>query len=280
MKKLKLLNKYSYLHSINGSLIEAELDDVSVGEVCEIYASWQANERIARAQVVGFRNGKTLLNLIGSSVGLTRTAVLKPTGEQLTIQISDAFLGSVLNASGQIMERFVPDTPGERGNLRLIDELPPSYQERRVINTPLETRIRVIDGVLTCGIGQRVGIFASAGCGKTVLMHMLVNNTEADVFVIGLIGERGREVTECAESLKKSVNAAKCVLVYATSDFSSVDRCNAALMATTVAEYFRDRGKRVVLFIDSMTRYARALRDMKLAAGEPTCQTWLSCFCF
>lgn len=100
-------------------------------------------------------------------------------------------------------------------------------------------------------------------------MHMLVNNTEADVFVIGLIGERGREVTECAESLKKSVNAAKCVLVYATSDFSSVDRCNAALMATTVAEYFRDRGKRVVLFIDSMTRYARALRDMKLAAGEP-----------
>ncbi|EFE0046781.1 EscN/YscN/HrcN family type III secretion system ATPase, partial [Escherichia coli] len=169
MKKLKLLNKYSYLHSINGSLIEAELDDVSVGEVCEIYASRQANERIARAQVVGFRNGKTLLNLIGSSVGLTRTAVLKPTGEQLTIQISDAFLGSVLNASGQIMERFVPDTPGDRGNLRLIDELPPSYQERRVINTPLETRIRVIDGVLTCGIGQRVGIFASAGCGKTVL---------------------------------------------------------------------------------------------------------------
>ena len=185
MKRLKLLNKYSYLHSINGSLIEAELDDVSVGEVCEIYASWQANERIARAQVVGFRNGKTLLNLIGSSVGLTRTAVLKPTGEQLTIQISDAFLGSVLNASGQIMERFVPNPPGERGNLRLIDELPPSYQERRVINTPLETRIRVIDGVLTCGIGQRVGIFASAGCGKTVLMHMLVNNTEADVFVIG-----------------------------------------------------------------------------------------------
>ncbi|MCZ8552927.1 EscN/YscN/HrcN family type III secretion system ATPase, partial [Escherichia albertii] len=122
---------------------------------------------------------------------------------------------------------------------------------------------------LTCGIGQRVGIFASAGCGKTVLMHMLVNNTEADVFVIGLIGERGREVTECAESLKKSVNAERCVLVYATSDFSSVDRCNAALMATTIAEYFRDRGKRVVLFIDSMTRYARALRDMKLAAGEP-----------
>lgn len=100
-------------------------------------------------------------------------------------------------------------------------------------------------------------------------MHMLVNNTEADVFVIGLIGERGREVTECAESLKKSVNAERCVLVYATSDFSSVDRCNAALMATTIAEYFRDRGKRVVLFIDSMTRYARALRDMKLAAGEP-----------
>ncbi|MFV8808587.1 EscN/YscN/HrcN family type III secretion system ATPase, partial [Yersinia enterocolitica] len=105
--------------------------------------------------------------------------------------------------------------------------------------------------------------------GKTVLMHMLIEHTDADIFVIGLIGERGREVTECADSLRKSSKAHKCVLIYATSDFSSVDRCNAALLATTVAEYFRDQGKRVVLYIDSVTRYARALRDMKLAAGEP-----------
>ncbi|MCZ8879348.1 EscN/YscN/HrcN family type III secretion system ATPase, partial [Escherichia albertii] len=132
MENIKLLNKYSYLHSINGSLIEAALDDVSVGEICEIYENWQASKRIARAQVVGFRNGKTLLNLIGNSVGLTRTAVLKPTGEQLTIQINDALLGSVLNASGEIMERFVPDVPEEKGQRRLIDALPPSYLERRV----------------------------------------------------------------------------------------------------------------------------------------------------
>ncbi|MEO3962515.1 FliI/YscN family ATPase, partial [Chromobacterium piscinae] len=145
----------------------------------------------------------------------------------------------------------------------------PPYSQRVGVREPLVTGVRVIDGLLTCGIGQRVGIFASAGCGKTMLMHMLIDQAEADVFVIGLIGERGREVTEFAESLRQSPKRDRCVLVYATSDYASVDRCNAALLATTVAEYFRDQGKRVVLFVDSMTRYARALRDVALAAGEP-----------
>ncbi|MFP2429033.1 type III secretion system ATPase SctN [Enterobacter ludwigii] len=266
---LQLLNRFGYPRTISGPLIETCLDDVSIGEVCEIYEDWQATEPVAKAQVVGFRNGKVLLNLIGSSLGLARDTVIKPTGHLLTVKISSDFLGAVLDASGNVVERLTEPVAAQDLQERLIDTPPPSYLERTVINEPLETGIRAIDGLLTCGVGQRVGIFASAGCGKTVLMHMLIEHTQADVFVIGLIGERGREVTECADSLRKSSKAGQCVLIYATSDFSSVDRCNAALLATSVAEYFRDQGKTVVLFIDSITRYARALRDTRLAAGEP-----------
>ncbi|EJK5842831.1 type III secretion system ATPase SpaL, partial [Shigella flexneri] len=130
------------------------------------------------------------------------------------------------------------------------------------------TGIKVIDSLLTCGEGQRMGIFASAGCGKTFLMNMLIEHSGADIYVIGLIGERGREVTETVDYLKNSEKKSRCVLVYATSDYSSVDRCNAAYIATAIAEFFRTEGHKVALFIDSLTRYARALRDVALAAGE------------
>ncbi|EKC3540985.1 type III secretion system ATPase SctN [Salmonella enterica] len=266
---VQLLSHFGYAKTISGPLIEAYLENVSIGEVCEIYESWQTIEPVAKALVVGFRNEKVLLNLIGNSFGLTQNAVIKPTGHLLTVKINNAFLGAVLDVSGNVVERLTEAVGDPESQERLIDTPPPSYLERTVINQPLETGIRVIDGLLTCGVGQRVGIFASAGCGKTVLMHMLIEHTQADVFVIGLIGERGREVTECADALRKSPKVGQCVLIYATSDFSSVDRCNAALLATSVAEYFRDKGKKVVLFIDSITRYSRALRDTRLAAGEP-----------
>jgi type III secretion protein N (ATPase) len=149
-----------------------------------------------------------------------------------------------------------------------VDALPPSYLERGLIDTPLETGVRAIDGLLTCGVGQRIGIFAPAGGGKTSLMHMLIEHGDADVFVIGLIGERGREVAELTAWLRTSGHADRTVLVYATSDYSPVDRMNAAFVATTVAEYFRKNGKKVVLLLDSLTRFARALRDVALAAGE------------
>jgi len=152
--------------------------------------------------------------------------------------------------------------------IRPIDTPPPSYLDRESIQQPFITGIKAIDGLLTCGIGQRMGIFAAAGCGKTSLMHMLIEQADADVFVIGLIGERGRELTEFTQELVEPGRQQKCVVLYATSDFSSLDRCNATLLATTVAEYFRDQGKKVVLFLDSITRYARALRDVALAAGD------------
>ncbi|HDL6960580.1 TPA: type III secretion system ATPase SctN [Yersinia enterocolitica] len=269
MNQLRLIKSFGYPNSITGHLIEAALAGVSIGEVCEVFESWHDSEPVARAQVVGFRGSYVLLNLIGSSIGLSSKAIIKPTGRLLTLKVKNSFLGAVLDASGQVIERLTSEPNNVSEQDRLVDTPPPSYLQRAVISEPLVTGIRVIDGMLTCGIGQRIGIFSSAGCGKTVLMHMLIEHTSADVFVIGLIGERGREVTECAESLRKSSKAGQCVLIYATSDFSAVDRCNAALLATTVAEFFRDQGKRVVLYIDSATRYARALRDMKLAAGEP-----------
>ncbi|WP_206600375.1 type III secretion system ATPase SctN, partial [Chromobacterium sphagni] len=264
----RLLRRLASPQRLSGPILEAALPGVAIGELCDIRRSWQNREVVARAQVVGFQRERAVLSLIGNARGLSREAVLEPTGRAMSAWVGEAALGAVLDPTGRIVERFAPEA-GAAGEERGIDADPPPYSQRVGIRQPLATGVRAIDGLLTCGVGQRVGIFASAGCGKTMLMHMLIEQTEADVFVIGLIGERGREVTEFAESLRASPRRERCVLVYATSDFSSVDRCNAALLATTVAEHFRDQGKKVVLFIDSMTRYARALRDVALAAGEP-----------
>jgi type III secretion protein N (ATPase) len=267
MKPLRLLRRQANPLRLSGPIIEAVLPGVVVGEICEIYRSWQDSICVARAQVLGFNQERTILSLIGNAQGLSRELVLQPTGAGLQVEVGDFLLGSVLDPSGKVVERFV-EASNCRREWRSIEATPPSYAERVGIQQPFVSGVRAIDGLLTCGDGQRVGIFASAGCGKTMLMNMLIEQADADVFVIGLIGERGREVTEFTEELRRSGRHHQCVLVYATSDFSSLDRCNAALLATTVAEYFRDQGKNVVLFLDSITRYARALRDVALAAGQ------------
>lgn len=269
MKELRLLQRLAYPQRICGSVLEAALPDVAIGELCDIYRDWQDKQVMARAQVVGLHRDRTVLSLIGNACGLTRKAVIRPTGHALSVRIGNAVLGAVLDPTGTVVERLVGEPMSSGEEERVIDSGALPYTLRAGIHEPLVTGVRVIDGLLTCGVGQRMGIFAPAGCGKTTLMHMLINQTDADVFVIGLIGERGREVTEFVEWLKQSPEKSRCVLVFATSDYSSVDRRNAALLATTVAEFFRDQGKRVVLFIDSLTRYTRALRDVALFAGEP-----------
>ncbi|WP_440029664.1 type III secretion system ATPase SctN [Chromobacterium amazonense] len=268
MKAPRLLRRLAYPQRLSGPILEAALPGVAIGELCEVRRCWQEDEVVARAQVVGLTRERAVLSLIGNARGLTREAVLRPTGRALSAWVGESALGAVLDPTGQIVERFAPEA-GMAGEERGVDADPPPYSRRVGVCEPLVTGVRAIDGLLTCGVGQRVGIFASAGCGKTMLMHMLIDQADADVFVVGLIGERGREVTEFVEALRASPKRERCVLVYATSDYASVDRCNAALLATTVAEYFRDQGKNVVLFVDSMTRYARALRDVALAAGEP-----------
>ncbi|WP_030127916.1 type III secretion system ATPase SctN [Pseudomonas sp. QTF5] len=252
---------------LSGPLIEAALVGVVIGEVCEVRQHWRSSQVTARAQVIGFKPGVVLLSLLGDARGLSRESLIVPTGSVLRLSCSEAMLGSVVDPHGRIVERLAPSTGFDEQDCP-VDADPPAYHQRRPVASPLMTGIRAIDGLLTCGVGQRIGIFAAAGSGKTSLLNMLIQHTEADVFVIGLIGERGREVTEFVEHLRQSEKRSRCVLVFATSDFSSVDRCNAALQATAIAEYFRDRGQRVVLLLDSLTRYARARRDLALAAGE------------
>lgn len=252
---------------LNGPLLEAVLHDVVIGEVCEVRNDWRDSRATARAQVIGFSPDAVLLSLLGDARGLSRESLIVPTGSTLSLYCSSAMLGAVIDPQGKIVERLVPGDAFD-GRDCVVDASPPSYDQRRPVNRQMITGVRAIDGLLTCGIGQRIGIFAAAGSGKTSLMNMLIAHSEADVFVIGLIGERGREVTEFIDMLRHSERCGRCVVIYATSDFSSVDRCNAALQATAIAEYFRDQGKQVVLMLDSMTRYARARRDLALAAGE------------
>lgn len=255
---------------VTGPILEARLTGVTIGEVCNILKSDSDKSIVAKAQVLGFEKESTLLSLIGSLEGLSRDMVISPTGKSLTIEVSDNLAGAVLTPSGTVVERLSPAVNETFGEIRPVNAAPPGYQQRCGISEMLATGIRAIDGLLTCGIGQRMGIFAAAGCGKTTLMEMLINNADADIFVVALIGERGREVTEFVEALRNTGRKSRCVLVYATSDFSALDRVNAASVAMTIAEYFRDRGNNVLLFLDSITRYARALRDVALAAGEPS----------
>lgn len=267
MTKPSLWKRYAHPTSLRGPVLEAPLHNIFIGEICELRSSYHQDAIVARAQVIGFQGENTILNVMGPSAGISREMIIMPTGKDLHIPVSDGLLGCVLDAAGQVVERFGEHQEGME-TLCSVQASPPTYAERGLIDAPFVTGIRAMDGLLTCGIGQRVGIFAPAGGGKTSLMHMLIEHGEADVFVIGLIGERGREVAELTEWLKHSGHADRAVLVFATSDLAPVDRMNAAYVATTVAEYFRAQGKNVVLLIDSLTRFARALRDVALAAGE------------
>ncbi|QBF27723.1 FliI/YscN family ATPase [Pseudomonas tructae] len=267
MKLEQLTRQGAHPQRCVGPLLEVALPAVAIGELCEVYAHWGDALPRAWAQVIGFNADVALLSLLGEPQGLSRQSLVMATGAPLQLHCGDDLLGTVLDARGQVVERLAPaaNQPVYRYGL---DNPPPHYSQRRAVSLRLDTAIRVIDCLLTCGVGQRVGIFAAAGTGKTSLLDSLVEHTDAEVFVIGLIGERGREVAEFIQRLRSSPRCARSVVVQASSDCAAVDRCNAALVATSVAEYFRDRGQRVVLLIDSLSRYARARRDLALAAGE------------
>lgn len=264
----QLLTRQAHPGVIRTPIIEADLTDVVIGEICDIHRSIYDKEWVGRAQVLGFSHERAILSLLGQANGLSRESVLHPLGHEFRIEVGHQLVGSVVNAEGKIVGMLNEATIPALDETRAIQAKALDWQCRAGIQQALPTGIKVIDALMTCGVGQRIGIFASAGGGKTTLLQMLINNIEADIFVIGLIGERGREVAEFTEILKKSGRQDNCILVFATSDYSSLDRCNAVLVATTIAEYFRDHGKKVVMFIDSITRYARALRDLALSSGE------------
>ncbi|WP_109400094.1 type III secretion system ATPase SctN [Proteus sp. TJ1640] len=255
---------------IQGNILEVMLRDVFIGEICQIKTSIENKQVVGEAIVIGFRNGITILSMMGSSQGYSLQIVVEPTGKSFSVALNNNVLGSMIDIKGHCLLRFDHSEPLEEtyNELFPVDANPPSFNDRLPINTLFQSGVRAVDGLLSCGLGQRMGIFASAGTGKTMLMNMFIRFSQADIFVIGLIGERGREVTEFVEELKNDSRCKKTVLICSTSDQPAVDRCNAALVATTVAEYFREQGKHVVLFIDSITRYCRALRDVALTAGE------------
>ncbi|HEY0170034.1 MAG TPA: type III secretion system ATPase SctN [Pyrinomonadaceae bacterium] len=247
-----------------GLLIRAAVPGARVGEVCLIRSPHSARE--LRAEVVGFRGSEVILMPLGDIHDVAMGAEVVSTGAPLTVRVGDGLLGRVLDGLGQ-----PADGRGavEEAQERAVAARPPDPLRRRRVLKPLPTGVRAIDGLLTVGEGQRVGIYAAAGVGKSTLLGMLARNTGADVNVIALVGERGREVRDFIEHDLGEEGLARSVVVVATSNEPSLVRMKAAYVATTIAEHFRDQGRRVLLLMDSVTRYARALREVGLAAGEP-----------
>ena len=256
---------------ILGGIIEANLPEVHIGEICKIESSLTDRDTLGEAQVIGFNGQCTQLCLFNDNHGLSRNILLVPTGNSFQINANNDTSGAIIDARGNVCGRLGPSSNKHSTNEHKkisINRNPQDFSQRKPISEVFETRIRVIDSLLTCGKGQRIGIFAAAGCGKTSLMRMLIENADADVIVIGIIGERSREVTELVEELKASSHGNKITLIYTTSDRSCIERYNTAQIATTIAEYFCNKGLNVLLFMDSITRYARALRDVALSLGE------------
>lgn len=218
------------------------------------------------AEVVGFRDELTLLYPLGDMQGVRYGNRVRLVRSKNWLRVGEGMLGRVVNAAGQVIDGRAPPALRER---TLLDRRPPGPVERPRIDTPLSTGIRAIDGLLTCGKGQRMGVFAGSGVGKSVTLGMMARYTSADVNVIALIGERGREVKEFVERDLGQQGLARSVVVVATSDEPALVRTRAAFAATAIAEYFRDQGKDVLLIMDSLTRFALAQREIGLAAGEP-----------
>ncbi|WP_375453323.1 type III secretion system ATPase SctN [uncultured Methylobacterium sp.] len=253
------------VRKVVGTIIHASVADVQVGEIVELVT--RATGARLFAECVGFLDEEALLSPIGETQGVSPRTEVRRTGRVQSVAVGPQLLGRVLDGMGAFIDgKVLPFTPEAHYP---VYQSPPDPMRRRVIDAPLPLGIRALDGVLTCGEGQRMGIFAAAGGGKSTLLSMLVKGAEVDVTVLALIGERGREVREFIEHDLGPEGLAKSILVVATSDRSSMERAKAAFVATAIAEYFRDQGRKVLFLMDSVTRFARALREIGLAAGEP-----------
>ena len=252
------------VEQVVGTIIRATVPGVKVGELCVLRNPWENWE--LKAEVVGFSKQVALLTPLGELQGISPATEVIPTGEIHSVPVGDDLLGRVLNGLGEPIDGGPPLRP--RAFYPVYAD-PPNPMERRIIDKPISLGLRVLDGMLTCGEGQRMGIFAAAGGGKSTLLSCIIKGTDADVCVLALIGERGREVREFLEHDLGPEGRKRAVVVVSTSDRSSMERLKAAYSATAIAEYFRAQGKRVLMLMDSVTRFGRALREIGLAAGEP-----------
>lgn len=258
------IRKLGKVSQVVGLTIESVGPDVNIGQTCLIKAGKYGDAVLS--EVVGFKNNNILLMPLGNMQGVGPGNQVEAQERPITVDVSESLLGRVLDGLGRPMDSKPAIDDGESYN---VTNPAPDPLKRNRIEEPLELGVKAIDGLLTIGKGQRVGIFAGSGVGKSTLMGMIARNTKADINVIALVGERGREVREFIEKDLGEEGLKRSVLVIATSDTPALVRLKAAEVATSIAEYFREQGKDVMLLMDSLTRYAMAQREVGLAIGEP-----------
>lgn len=258
------LRRVGRVAEAHGTLVRVTGINAAIGELCMLENAETGFS--LPAEVVGISGSQTLLTPLGQLEGISTATAVSATGQKASVGVGDALLGRILDAHGLPLDDLGPlDTPRRAS----VYADAPNPLTRRRIEQALPTGVRAIDALLTIGEGQRTGIFATAGGGKSTLLGMLARGASADVNVIVLVGERGREVNEFIQDNLGEQGLARSVVVVATSDRPALERSRVAYVGTAFAEYFRARGKRVLLLMDSVTRFARALRDVGLAMGEP-----------
>lgn len=250
-----------------GTLIKAVIPEVKIGEICILKSAHDDTE--FPAEVVGFSKDAAVLTPLGRIQGISSNMEVMPTGRVHQVACGPWLLGRVLDGLGNPMDTDEKGPmPAPECHYPVYAD-PPDPLKRGLVHKPLSLGVRVLDGLLTCGEGQRIGIFAAAGGGKSTLLASIIRGADVDVNVVALVGERGREVREFIELQLGAEGMTRTVLVIATSDRPAMERLKASYVATAIAEYFRDQGKKVMLMMDSVTRFARAQREIGLAAGEP-----------
>lgn len=264
IEEMEPVKKHGKVVQVIGLTIESKGPYAKIGELCLLYPNHY--ERPIEAEVVGFKENKILLMPLQDLSQVGPGCLVVATGVPLQIKVGPSILGKILDGTGRPLD----ETALPSGLMKYsTNNLPPNPLKRPRITKPLEVGVRAIDGLLTVGQGQRIGVFAGSGVGKSTLLGMIARNTEADVNVIALIGERGREVRDFIERDLGPEGLKKSVVIAATSDQTPLQRIKGALTATAIAEYFRDQGKNVMLMMDSVTRFAMAQREVGLAVGEP-----------
>lgn len=257
------LKRYGKISSVVGTIVECTGLEASVGE---LYSIQSVSDRKIIAEVVGLKDGKTLLMPFDRTEGMKAGCLVEHLGQSLTIKAGFGLLGRVIDANGDPMDELGPLMCNDQA---AVYNDPPSPLKRNKIDEVLKTGIRAIDTLNTIGVGQRLGLFAGSGVGKSVLLSMIAQHSDADINVIALVGERGREVQEFIHETLGEEGLARSVVVAVTSDMAAMSRVKGAFTATAIAEYFRDQGKNVLLMMDSVTRVAMAQREIGLASGEP-----------
>lgn len=264
MKNKTYYKKLGKVVNVVGLTIESAGPDAKLGDLCHIYP--EGAYKPIRAEVVGFKDRKTLLMPYEVTEGIGLGCMVENQGYPLAVPVGDYLLGKALDGLGQPVDQTALP---ENTRTYPVEAPPPDPLSREIINEVLPLGVRAVDGLITVGKGQRIGIFAGSGVGKSTLMGMFARNTKADINVIALIGERGREVREFIENDLGEEGMRRSVVVVATSDKPALERKKAAQTATAIAEYFRDQGKDVLLMMDSLTRFSMAQREIGLASGEP-----------